>query len=85
MLKLYLSSVVIFMIIIYCVLQLARTKLIENGWVGSERKRGLTKLWGLFVSAAVPLLRLVIIGVILYMTTITKADYQTIKEKEKDD
>lgn len=85
MLEIYLSSVIIYMIIIYCVTKLSKPYLIANGWHNTNVKKTNSVLCSLFIIAAVPLIRLFVIGGILYMTTITKEDYERIKKEHEDE
>lgn len=81
MLKIYLSSVVAWMIIIYCVSAILESKLRDNGWLGSDKiqKTKMSKLKALFILSAVPILRLLVVGGVVYMATIAKEEYEKVK------
>ena len=77
MLQFYFSSVFIYMIIINCVAIILKPKLIDNGWIDPNKHAPfLRRVTNLFVLSAVPVLRLLIISGMLYMTTITKEEFE---------
>lgn len=86
MLKFYLTTVVIYMIIIYCTCSIFKDGIKAKGWI-SEGKRG-SKFGALFTLSAVPILRLGVIILIFYMATHTKEEfnkwYADIQEKKKE-
>jgi hypothetical protein len=81
MLKIYLSSVIAWMIIIYCVSAILESKLRDNGWIGIDKiqKTKMSKLKSLFILSAVPILRLLVVGGVVCMATITKEEYEKVK------
>lgn len=83
MLKIYLSSVIAWMIIIYCVSAILESKLRDNGWPGSDKtqKTKMSKLKALFILSAVPILRLLVVGGVVCMATITKEEYEKVKAR----
>ena len=81
MLKAYLISVVIWMIIIYAMAAIFETAIKEKGWTKEkkDKKRGL--LSSLFLMAAVPVLRLFICICILVMATYTPGQIEEMKKR----
>lgn len=77
MFKFYISSVIIYMIVIFCLAKICKPKLTKNGWKLS--------LDILLIFSAIPLLRLVAIGVILYLTTITQEEYEKTRGEHYDE
>lgn len=84
MLKIYLSSIVIWMIIIYCAVKICGPKIAENGWLESS-KHTMGKWTALFVLSAIPLLRLIVLSVLFYMAIYTKEQYEKTQKEFKDD
>lgn len=84
MLKIYLSSVVIWMIIIYCAATICGPKIKENGWLESTRHT-MGKWTALFVLSVIPLLRLLVLSVIFYMSIYTKEQYEKMQDQFKED
>ena len=82
MLGVYFSSLTIWAIIIGAIVCLARRQLKDNGWADKKRKTYNLMIMLIFV-AAVPILRVLVAAGLLYMTTITKEEYQ--KEHKKDE
>lgn len=87
MLKLYLTSVVIFMIIIHGMLSIFKYGIQEKGWYSSETAK-VNKLTGLFMLASVPIVRVAVIVLIFYMATHTKEDFEKwqaeVREKQNE-
>lgn len=80
MLKLYLSTVIIWMIIIYCTCSIFGPKVKENGWVNNTNvKTG--KLVTLFIVSAVPFLRVVSFATIIYMSVCTKEKFEKMAKR----
>jgi len=75
MLETYLSSVIIWMIIIFCICCIFTHKINENGWLDNANKKYSNRLFALFTVSAVPILRLFIAGAIVYMATVTKEEF----------
>lgn len=82
MLEMYLSSVIIWMIIIFCICCIFAHKINENGWLDNANKKHPNRLFALFIVSAVPILRLFIAGAIIYMTTVTKKEFNDKYGKE---
>ena len=82
MIKFYLQSVLIFMIIIYSMLQICKEKIKANGWKSEDQQQN-GKWSGLFVLSAVPILRAFIIVVILMMSVYTKEQFDAKLEELK--
>ena len=86
MLKVYLTSVIIYMIIIYCMCAIFMDSIKSKGWI-SEIKKG-SKLGVLFTLSAVPILRFFVVVLIFYMATHTKEQfdewYKEVQEKKEE-
>ena len=75
MLRIYLTSVLIYMIIIYALVYIGQYKIKENGWIDAEKKKG--NPWvTLFCLAAVPLFRVVCIIALIMMIGMTKEKFE---------
>lgn len=87
MLKIYLSSILIWMIIIYCACFIFEKQVRENGWLTTENKSKDGGLKTLFVLSAIPVVRLFVFIIILVMTTYTKEQfdewYKKVKNKDE--
>lgn len=83
MLEVYLSSVIIWMIIIFCICCIFANKIIENGWLDKKNKKYPHWLFSLFVLSAVPILRLFVAGAIIYMAAVTKEEFDNEYNKEQ--
>lgn len=75
MLRIYLTSVLIYMIIIYALAYMGQDKIKENGWIDGIKKKG-KPLAGLFCLAAVPILRIFFVLVIILMIGMTKEKFE---------
>lgn len=82
MLVTYLSSVIIWMIIIFCACRIFTNKIIKNGWVDNENKKQPHWLFALFALSAVPILRVWIACMVIYMATVTKKEFTDKYGKE---
>lgn len=78
----YLTSVIIYMIIIYSMTFIFGDTMKAKGWAASE-KPNTNKLVVLFCLAAVPILRLFVIVSIFYMATHTKEEFEKWQEEAK--
>jgi hypothetical protein len=87
MLKIYLTSIVIWMIINFCTIQIFQFKIKDNGWLELETTNQTTSpFMYLFTMSAVPLIRVLVLVVIIYMSIYTKEQFEEYKIKhEKDD
>ena len=70
MLKFYLTTVVIYMIIIYCMCSIFKNSIRAKGWTCEEKR--VNKFRMLFTLSAVPILRFGVLILIFYMATHTK-------------
>lgn len=75
MLETYLSSVIIWMIIIFCDCCIFTNKIIKNGWVDNENKNRKNWLFTLFILSAVPILRVWFACMVIYMANVTKKEF----------
>lgn len=72
MLKFYIGTVLVWMIIIWCLIKISKPKIIENGWLNNVKKLDMTPFAALFCMAAIPIFRLLVTAVILYMACVSK-------------
>lgn len=75
MLTFYLSTVVIWMIVIYSISKIFKPQIVENGWVDGNKSKG-NLIVNLFTLAAVPFLRLVGGILIIAMAGVTKQQFE---------
>lgn len=84
MISTYLSSVIIYMIIIDCACCIFGNSAKKNGWESTE-KSNENKWDVLFILSAVPIVRIAVVVIIFYMATHTKEEfdkwYAEIKDK----
>lgn len=86
MLKFYLTSVLIFAIIMFCSILLVSKNLKENGWIDETKKGSVfLAILYLFAMSAIPIIRVIIIAGLFMMTTCTKEEYTKIHNNRKDD
>lgn len=85
MLKIYLSTVLIWMIVIFCSAKLFASSIKKNGWLDDAQSVTMGKWTTLFVTSAVPLLRLLVLACIVYMAVSTKEDFEKIQNEHKKD
>lgn len=86
MLTFYLSTVVIWMIIIFCAIYICKDKIREKAIaIGIEGKKSgfLSTLGFLFVLAAIPVFRLIILIAIIYMAGCSQEDFEELMSKSK--
>lgn len=74
MLKFYLSSVIIYMIIMHAMLSMFKPAMKEKGWLSNETVK-TNRIAGLFILSAIPIVRLVIVVFIFYTATHTKEEF----------
>lgn len=86
MLEIYLTSVIIWMIIIGCTVSIFKDAIKKKIKTDETKKSNLfKKLRGLFVLAAVPIVRLMVIIVIVYIATCKQEDYDKLMKKDDND
>lgn len=86
MLGFYLSNVVIWMIIIYSAVFLCKDKIREKmaaSGVKSEKSGFFGTLVLLFVLAAIPVIRLIILISIIYMAVCSQEEFEELMNKNK--
>lgn len=84
MLKLYLISVVIWMIIIGCTTSLFKEgikKKLEKFELNKSKKSLFSGLKALFILAAVPIVRLIIAIMLIYIATCKQEDFDELMKK----
>ena len=74
MLKTYLISVIIWMIIMYCVIKIFGPRVVENKWTENVTPT-MGKFTSLFVMSAVPFFRCLFLFSFLYMASCTKDQF----------
>ena len=80
MIQVYLSSVAVWMIIIYCLCWLFKNAIKNNGWISQKSDTSKTnKLVVLFVLSAVPIIRFIVCVTIVFMSMYTKEDFEKFK------
>ena len=85
MLKIYLSSVIIWMVVIYCMTSISKESIVKNGWINTENKQKRNWFVQLFILSAVPIFRLFIVIAILYMAICTKEQFEQWKKEQNKD
>lgn len=82
MLKIYFSSVLIWMVIIFGITFMFKQSIKDKGWIDESKK---SKNWivVLFCIASIPIFRALVAAGLLFMAATTKEDYQ--KENNKDE
>ena len=85
MLKLYLTTVVIWMIIIWALTQIYEPAIREKGWIKEDKSTKKGRFSILFTLAAVPIIRLFVCWIILFMSSYTPEQLQEMKDKNKDE
>ena len=83
MLKIYLSSIVIWMIILYCEVSIFKNAIVEKGWVNPNKKPSENGWKSLFVLSAIPVIRFFIFILIIVMSTYTRKQFEEWSEKVK--
>lgn len=85
MLKIYLTSVLIFMIINLCVASIFRSALIKNGWVVEPRNPWHKRIYNAFIISAVPIIRVFATVLLICMAGMKKEDFEKIVEEKEND
>lgn len=88
MLTFYLSTVVVWMIIIFCAIFMFKDKLIEKsiamGMKIESKKSGFFSSFGwLFVLAAIPVFRLIILIAVIYMAGCSQEEFEELMSNAK--
>ena len=86
MLKFYLATVIIWMIVIYCVVAIFQNGITKKLGTNKEEKASLfKKLKFLFILAAVPIVRLCMVIVIIYIATCKQEDFDELMKRTNND
>lgn len=81
----YISTVIIWMMIIACMLIIFQNSIIRNGWMGyGTHDIQINPLILLFVISAIPLFRFSIAAVMVYMATHTVEQFEEWQERSKE-
>lgn len=86
MLKFYLTTVIIYMIIISCTTEIFKEAIKKK--IGKEdgKKASLFKrLSTLFVLSAVPIIRLIVVVVLIYIATCKQKDFDELMKKANEE
>ena len=82
MLKFYLVTVIIWMIIIYCIVAMFQDSIVKKLGAREGKKDSLfKKLKALFVLAAVPIVRLLVVIGIIYIAICKQEDFDELMKK----
>lgn len=82
MLKFYLTTVIIWMFIIYCVTEIFQNGIVKKLGANNGKEAGLfKKLESLFILSAVPIIRLFVVIVIIYIATCKQEDFDELMKK----
>lgn len=84
MLRIYLTSVLIYMIIIYAVIYMGQYKIKENGWLDGEKKKG-SGVISLLCLSAVPIFRLFVVITVFVMAAMPKEEFEKLKDDMKNE
>ena len=71
MLKFYIATVIVYMIVLYCECKVFRNNIIKNGWV-TESKTDISGLFALICYSAIPVFRFIIAITLFVMTIYTR-------------
>lgn len=85
MLKVYLVSVLIFMIINLSIAIVFRDAYIKNGWIVEPHNSWCKRIYNAFLLSAVPILRVFITVLLICMACMKKEDLEKIVEEHKND
>ena len=86
MLEIYLLSILIWAIILFCTIIFLGHKIIKNGWLDRVEPSTGNKGWALFfIISAIPIFRLLIASTIVYMSAHTRDEYEDIQNKYDED
>ncbi len=85
MLKFYLTTVVIWVIIINAMVQIFKEGIKEKGWIKEDKSTKKGRFSILFTLAAVPIVRLFVCVIIVFMSSHTPEQLQEMREKNKDE
>ena len=82
MLKFYLTTVVVWMIIIWAMAQICEPAIREKGWIKEDKSTKKGRLSILFTLAAVPIIRVFVCIIIFFMSGYTPEQWQEMREKK---
>ena len=88
MLKIYITSVLIWMIILWSAVALFAPSIQKNGWLdaaGNDNNIVRHPVAYLFVCAAVPFFRLLLLSAMVTMSGMTKESYEKIQHRKEDE
>lgn len=86
MFKFYLTTVVIWMIIIYCIAKLFEKPIAQKMKANEEKKTSLFKeLRATFIVAAIPIIRLFVAITLIYTATCTQEDFDKLMKRANKD
>lgn len=82
MFKFYITTVIVYMIILYCECKVFKSSIVKNGW-GTEGKKEMGALSATFCYSAIPVFRFFIAVVILVMAIYPKEKVMAWIEENK--
>lgn len=86
MFKFYLTTIIIWMIIIYCVIAIFQKGIVDKLKTNEDKKANFFKKFKtLFVFAAVPIIRLFVVILLIYIATCKQEDFDKLMEAAKRD
>ena len=88
MLEFYLSSVIVWFIILFSEIVIFKDQIYKNGWWDPQKKRNIIRsVFNRILTAAIPIFRLLVAIFIFMMATVSKERFNKIAEeyKTKDD
>lgn len=84
MLKFYITTVIVYMIVLYCECKVFKDSIIKNGW-GTEGKSNMSAFCALFCYSAIPLFRFILAVMIFIMAVYPKEKVnEWIKENQNE-
>lgn len=84
MFKIYISSVIIWMIVIYSFVTITKEQIRKNGWLNENRKSDRNWLMTLFCTSAIPVIRVFIFLAICLMACVTEEQYEEWKNSKNE-
>ena len=90
MLEIYLKSIIVYMVIIYCATSVCKDSFIKrmnsfnNNFEYKKKKSFISRISNLFVLSAIPVLRFIIILAIFFISFCSKEDFEKMIKKSKE-
>lgn len=71
------------MIIIFGITFICKSTIKEKGWIDDSKKNSKHWLIVLFCISSIPIFRMLVAAGLLFMATISKEEYQKVKDKDE--